>query len=414
MACIVIVAVCLAVMAFMVQPEEEFGGFNGDSVHDLTKLLTDEVPGARLGLTESGSSGVFLFEAPSESLNLSAVVRFRLVGPQVLLLQPEKSVVGRFVRFIFAYEGLCVPGTYGVDLVLLYRSQDPELMPPYFCLVSRPIAKPLATVRFQPKCARQQHWTFVGSGQAPLTATDLVAAWRGNASSLQYPFDTEDSIFGTDLVSSGFPKEVLMLGDSQMRHLHWDVSQLGQTCKDFKARGTCLEGAVFGARLTMEHITHADDLLAKMRSITPPECCLINTGHWDLGWPRLHLLPVKVYAVMVELIAQEAVSKRWSNTRVFWISSTTHPEDQKCPRTDWRSAGSMPQYNAAATDIMRRYGIPVIDIYSISSVLTELAYDYGHYRAPVGTALGRRALLFLRDYFVKQHQGNNGNRSGGS
>jgi hypothetical protein len=265
--------------------------------------------------------------------------------------------------------------------------------------VSRPIAKPSATVRVEANCTQRQYWTFVGSGQAPLTAADLVAAWRGNASSLQYPFDTEDSIFGTNLVSSGFPKEVLMLGDSQTRHLHWDIGQLGQTCKDFKARAKCLEGAVFGARFTFEHTTHADDLLAKMRSITPPECCLINTGQWDLGWTRWHLLPVKVYALMVELIAQEAVSKRWSNTKVFWITTSTHPEDQRCPRLDWRSAGSTPLYNAAATDIMRRYGIPVIDIYSISSVLTELSYDNAHYRAPVGTALGKRALLFLRDYF---------------
>lgn len=82
-----------------------------------------------------------------------------------------------------------------------------------------------------------------------------------------------------------------------------------------------------------------------------------------------------------------------SNLKAYWVSVNTMAFNRRVMQNfDWRHPGTIPYYNRIAAEEAKKVNFPVIDIYSISSVLNDISYDGGHYKAPVARPYALKAL----------------------
>ena len=128
----------------------------------------------------------------------------------------------------------------------------------------------------------------------------------------------------------------------------------------------------------------------------------IDVVHWNAGlWDCLRLFeeephtPIPGYTYYIERICKR-IQKIYPNAKVIFATSTA-VLSEKMGRDFKRYNEEIEQYNAAAVEVVRKFGFEVNDLYAVSTGLPEEAHsDAVHYYTPMGTeAFTKQVLSFI-------------------
>ena len=126
--------------------------------------------------------------------------------------------------------------------------------------------------------------------------------------------------------------------------------------------------------------------------------------HWNAGlWDCLRLFeeephtPIEVYAYYVERICIR-MKKFFPNAKIIFATSTA-VQSEKMDKDFKRYNEEIEAYNAAATEVVKKYGFEVNDLYSITRPMgDEMHSDAVHYYTPKATEiLTNRVLSYIGD-----------------
>ena len=128
----------------------------------------------------------------------------------------------------------------------------------------------------------------------------------------------------------------------------------------------------------------------------------VDVLHWNAGlWDCLRLFgeephtPVEVYAYYIERICKR-IQKVFPNAKVIFATSTSVQSELMSPDFK-RYNEDIEDYNAAAVNVVSKYGFQVNDLYAVSvSLPAEAHSDAVHYYTPMGTKiLTEQVLTYL-------------------
>ncbi len=117
----------------------------------------------------------------------------------------------------------------------------------------------------------------------------------------------------------------------------------------------------------------------------------VDVLHWNAGlWDCLRLFeeephtPVEVYSYYIDRICQR-ILKLFPDAKVIFATSTS-VQSEKMSKDFKRYNEEIEKYNAAAVEIVKKYGFEVNDLYAASINLLEEAHsDPVHYYTAEGT-----------------------------
>ena len=127
----------------------------------------------------------------------------------------------------------------------------------------------------------------------------------------------------------------------------------------------------------------------------------VDVIHWNAGlWDCLRLFgeephtPVEVYAYYMERICIR-IKKLCPNAKVIFATST-RVQSERMGENFKRYNEEIEAYNAAALEVVKKYGFEVNDLYAVSAALPEEAHsDAVHYYTPMGTeAFANQVLAY--------------------
>lgn len=128
----------------------------------------------------------------------------------------------------------------------------------------------------------------------------------------------------------------------------------------------------------------------------------VDILHWNAGlWDCLRLFeeephtPVDVYAYYIDRICQR-INKLFPDVKVIFATSTK-VQSEKMSKDFKRYNEEIEKYNAAAVEVVKKYGFTINDLYEVSANLSDEAHsDAVHYYTPLGTeALTNQVLSYL-------------------
>ena len=126
--------------------------------------------------------------------------------------------------------------------------------------------------------------------------------------------------------------------------------------------------------------------------------------HWNAGlWDCLRLFgedvhtPVEIYAYYIDRICAR-IQKIFPESKVIFATSTA-VQSERMSADFKRYNEEIEAYNAAAVEVVRKYGFAVNDLYAVSASLPDEAHsDPVHYYTPIGTeAFTNQVLSCLAD-----------------
>lgn len=125
----------------------------------------------------------------------------------------------------------------------------------------------------------------------------------------------------------------------------------------------------------------------------------VDVLHWNAGlWDCLRLFgedphtPIEVYAYYIDRICQR-IRKIMPDAKVIFATSTRVQSERMDPQFK-RYNEEIEAYNAAAAEVVKKYGFAVNDLYALSATLTDEAHsDPVHYYTPEGTRAFARQVL---------------------
>lgn len=117
----------------------------------------------------------------------------------------------------------------------------------------------------------------------------------------------------------------------------------------------------------------------------------VDVLHWNAGlWDCLRMFgeephtPVEIYAYYIERICIR-IRKLFPDAKVIFATSTSVDSERMKPDFK-RYNHEIEAYNAAAVEVVTRYGFQVNDLYALSVTLPPEAHsDAVHYYTPIGT-----------------------------
>lgn len=130
----------------------------------------------------------------------------------------------------------------------------------------------------------------------------------------------------------------------------------------------------------------------------------VDILHWNAGlWDCLRLFgedpqtPIEVYAHYIDRICVR-IGKLFPGAKVIFATSTAVLSEQMDANFK-RYNPEIEAYNAAAVEVVKRYGFTVNDLYTVSAGLPEGSHsDPVHYYTPVGTeAFTKQVLAYLTE-----------------
>lgn len=125
----------------------------------------------------------------------------------------------------------------------------------------------------------------------------------------------------------------------------------------------------------------------------------VDVIHWNAGlWDNLRLFgedphtPLEVYVYYIERICIR-IQKLCPNAKVIFATSTRVQSEKMNPDFK-RYNEDIEVYNAAALEVVKKFGFEVNDLYAVSAALPEEAHsDAVHYYTPMGTEAFANAVL---------------------
>lgn len=128
----------------------------------------------------------------------------------------------------------------------------------------------------------------------------------------------------------------------------------------------------------------------------------VDVVHWNAGlWDCLRLFgeephtPIEIYTYYIERICIR-IKKLFPGAQVIFATSTS--VQSELMRSDFKRYNhEIEAYNAAAVQVVSRYGFQVNDLYGVSTTLPPEAHsDAVHYYTPMGTkAFTEQVLSYL-------------------
>ena len=128
----------------------------------------------------------------------------------------------------------------------------------------------------------------------------------------------------------------------------------------------------------------------------------VDVLHWNAGlWDCLRLFgedvhtPVEIYAYYIDRICAR-IGKVYPDAKVIFATSTA-VLSEKMSADFKRYNEEIEAYNAAAVEVVKKYGFAVNDLYAVSASLPDEAHsDPVHYYTPMGTeAFTNQVLSFV-------------------
>ena len=132
----------------------------------------------------------------------------------------------------------------------------------------------------------------------------------------------------------------------------------------------------------------------------------VDVLHWNAGlWDCLRLFeeephtPVEVYSYYIDRICQR-ILKLFPGTKIIFATSTS-VQSAKMSKDFKRYNEEIEKYNAAAIEIVKKYGFEVNDLYTASiNLLDEAHSDPVHYYTPMGTEVFANTVLSSVSQFL--------------
>ncbi len=118
---------------------------------------------------------------------------------------------------------------------------------------------------------------------------------------------------------------------------------------------------------------------------------LLNFGQWQIGWTSKPPWTLSRYLEKVHKTMARATSL-FPSKRVIWLTMHPYGEFYDNPQREWRNDIVLKDYNEATVELCQRYGYEYIDIFRVSNVVHDLAYDGSHYKSPVEREIVRVIL----------------------
>ena len=125
----------------------------------------------------------------------------------------------------------------------------------------------------------------------------------------------------------------------------------------------------------------------------------VDVLHWNAGlWDVMRNLeedpqtPIEIYKYYIERTCKRIV-KAYPNTKVIF-ATTTSVQTEKMHKDCIRFNEDIETYNAAAVEIVKKYGFDINDLYEVSKMLPEEAHsDPTHYGTSLGTEAFAKAVI---------------------
>lgn len=129
----------------------------------------------------------------------------------------------------------------------------------------------------------------------------------------------------------------------------------------------------------------------------------IDIIHWNNGlWDLLHLdgdevfTPLDWYLETLERI-YNMMRKRFPNAKIIFATSTSVEESMGDP-TFFRYNKEIEEYNEAATELMKKLGVSVNDLYEMSKDFTvDMRVDWVHYNHKGSEILANKVVEKLKE-----------------
>lgn len=131
----------------------------------------------------------------------------------------------------------------------------------------------------------------------------------------------------------------------------------------------------------------------------------IDVIHWNAGlWDLLRQFgeepntPFEHYKYYIDRICQR-MRKFYPNAKIIFATSTSVQTEKMDPNMFIRYNDEIEKYNEAAAEIVKKYGMEVNDLYSLSVTLPEEAHsDTVHYYTQIGTeAFTKQVLKYISE-----------------
>lgn len=117
----------------------------------------------------------------------------------------------------------------------------------------------------------------------------------------------------------------------------------------------------------------------------------VDVIHWNTGlWDTLRLFeeephsPIEFYVYYIDRLCKR-IQKIYPDAQVVFATSTSVLSD-KMKKNFMRYNEDIEKYNAAAIEVVKKYGFLINDLYTLSGTLPEEAHsDAVHFYTPLGT-----------------------------
>ena len=120
---------------------------------------------------------------------------------------------------------------------------------------------------------------------------------------------------------------------------------------------------------------------------------LMNFGQWPSSYVSGAVWPLSQYQLAVENAADYLLSLRQLGLKVYWVTTVSHNIIHGFTGSfDWRSDPVISMYNQLSYDAMHSKGVPIIDLFHLTSALHDMAFDGNHYKGLVGYHVDLRIL----------------------
>lgn len=173
-------------------------------------------------------------------------------------------------------------------------------------------------------------------------------------------------------------KNLLILGDSIRRGYDKSVK------KSLEGKANVFfpeENTRFAAYL----LRHFHDYLKEIKAEN------VDVIHWNAGlWDCLRFFgeepqsPIEIYSYYIDRVCAR-MKNLCPNAKIIFATSTSVITERMNPYAR-RYNYEIEEYNAAAIEVVKKYGIEVNDLYAVSQSLPEEAHsDATHYYTPMGT-----------------------------
>ena len=144
------------------------------------------------------------------------------------------------------------------------------------------------------------------------------------------------------------------------------------------------------------YASHLFRFVHEQKNMVPGE---VDVLHWNAGlWDVMRNLeedpqtPIEIYKYYIERTCKRIV-KAYPNTKVIF-ATTTSVQTEKMHKDCIRFNEDIELYNAAAVEIVKKYGFEVNDLNAVSKTLPEEAHsDPTHYGTSLGTEAFAKAVI---------------------